>query len=42
MKKRMSTMKKITSKMKKIMSKMKDTQTTTECYALISYLKFLN
>ena len=50
-KKRMSKMKKIESKMKKIeakmkkkkrMSQMKNTQTTTECYALISSLKLLN
>ena len=34
--------KKRMSKMKKRTSKMKHTQTTTECYALISYLKLLN
>ena len=36
-KKRMSQMKKIESKIKKGTSKMKNTQTTTECYALILY-----
>ena len=41
-KKRMSKMKKIELKIKRKMLKMKNTQTKTECYALISYLKLLN
>ena len=41
-KKRMLKMKKIELKIKKKMLKMKNTQTKTESYALISYLKLLN